>query len=565
MADITQSIADSVWYGWGDPALAEPLSEHALAYLTDELRLGSISPTRLPVDLSEVRLGDSRLDERRLALLRDAVGSDAVFTDRTERIRHAGGKSTVDLLRIRAGVAGEAPDAVICPETSEQVADLLRVCAAEKIAVVPFGGGTSVVGGVRATPGRFDAVVSVDLHRLNRMLSLDPVSRTAVFQAGIRGPALEAALADRGFTLGHLPQSHQEASLGGYAATRSAGQSSAGYGRSDELITALRVEAPAGTLRLGGHAPASATGPGLLDLLIGSEGVYGIITEVTVSIVPKPLEKAFGAWSFPSFEAGAEALRELIQGDEHGEVPTVCRLSDVDETDANLRLAGGRSVEYLRRYLQMRGHTHPALGIFVWEGRRGSTAARRRRSARVFRRHGGVAVTASPARAWDRGRFLAPYRRDELLTRGVLVETLETATSWANLHATHRAVHAAITGALEMNGAPCHVQTHISHLYPGGASLYYTFVAGMEGDGIEQCLRVKRAASEAIVVSGAAISHHHAIGSDHAEYLAEQIGALAEDVLGAVKYALDPVGILNPGKLIRLEDGISDATAEVPQ
>src|SRR5690554_2740050 len=546
-ADVTESIPHSVWNGWGDPAQGHPLSEHALSYLKRELALDSVELSHPSVDLSEVSVSASALDERVIAELRAIVGADHVATDDVSRIVHAGGKSTPDLLRRRAGDAARAPDAVVKPETNDQVADVLTLCATEHIAVIPFGGGTSVVGGVEPLRWPFASAITLDLTRMNRLLSIDTESRTATLQAGIRGPAIEAVLAQHGFTLGHFPQSHQQATLGGYAATRSAGQSSTGYGRSDELITGLRVETPSGTLTLGGHAPADAAGPHLTQLLLGSEGVLGVITEVTVTITPRPVEKSYGAWAFPSFEAGAAALRELIQDTPAGDVPEVVRLSDVDETQANFELAGGRTIAALRRYLALRGVQHPSLALFVWEGGRGGTRGRKRRCGRVLRAHGGVYVTGRPASSWDEGRFLAPYRRDELLTRGVFVETLETATSWSKLNATHDSVRDAVIGAI---GSPCHVQAHISHVYPGGASLYYTVVAAMEGDGLEQYRRMKVAASEAIVAGGATITHHHAVGIDHAPYLEAEIGGLGLSVIAAAKRELDPVGILNPGKLI---------------
>ncbi|MHA6693339.1 FAD-binding oxidoreductase [Homoserinimonas sp. A520] len=546
-ADITESISHSVWNAWGDPTHAHPLGENALAYLQSELSLESTAPTHQPVELSDVHPAPSSLPETAIHALGAIVGDANVATDDVTRIVHAGGKSTTDLLRRRSGDVAGAPDAVVFPGGNEEVAEILAFCAIERIAVVPFGGGTSVVGGVEPLRGPFASVIILDLGRLNRLLSLDTESRTATFQAGIRGPAIEAALAQHGFTLGHLPQSHQQATLGGYAATRSAGQSSTGYGRSDELVTAIRAETPSGTLNLGGHAPADATGPHLTQLLLGSEGVLGVITEVTVRVVPRPAEKSYGAWAFPSFEAGAAALRALIQDTPSGDLPAVVRLSDVAETAANFEVAGGRTVALLRRYLAARGLQHPALALFVWEGARGQTAGRKRRCARVFRAHGGVYVTAKPASSWDDGRFLAPYRRDELLTRGVFVETLETAASWSRLAETHAAVHDALTSAL---GSRCHLQTHVSHVYPGGASLYYTVLAPLEGDGLEQYRRMKTAASEAIVRSGATISHHHAVGIDHAPYLAAEIGELGLAVLAAVKRTLDPVGIMNPGKLI---------------
>jgi alkyldihydroxyacetonephosphate synthase len=527
---------------------------HALAYLQAELQLDSIAPTHDPVDLSEVRVAPSAIAERALAGLRDVVGQPNIATDDVARIVHAGGKSTTDLLRRRRGDVSGAPDAVVFPGSSAEVAEVLALCAAERIAVVPFGGGTSVVGGVEPLRGPFASVIALDLGRLDRLLSIDVDSRTATFQAGIRGPAIEAALVEHGFTLGHLPQSHQQATLGGYAATRSAGQSSTGYGRSDELVTAVRVETPSGTLDLGGRAPADAAGPHLTQLVLGSEGVFGVITEVTVAIVPAPAEKSYGAWAFPSFEAGARALRALMQDAARSDVPEVVRLSDAAETAANFELAGGRKITLLRRYLARRGKQHPAIALFAWEGRRGSTAARKRRCARVFRAHGGVFVTAAPARSWDDGRFLAPYRRDELLTRGVFVETLETAAQWSRLAPTHDAVHDALTAALTATGSRCHVQAHVSHVYRGGASLYYTVAAPLEGDGLEQYRRMKSAASEAIIAAGATITHHHAVGVDHAPYLSAEIGELGLSVLAAVKRTLDPVGILNPGKLLAPED-----------
>src|SRR5690554_5483088 len=403
-ADVTETIPHSVWNGWGDPSHGHPLSDHALAYLKRELALDSVELTHPSVELSEVRVSASTLDERAIAGLHDILGADHVATDDVSRIVHAGGKSTPDLLRRRAGDATGAPDAVVQPGTNTEVAEVLALCAIERIAVIPFGGGTSVVGGVEPLRGPFTSAITLDLGRMHRLLSIDKESRTATFQAGIRGPAIEAALAEHGFTLGHFPQSHQQASLGGYAATRSAGQSSTGYGRSDELVAGLRVETPSGTLNLGGHAPADAAGPDLTQLMLGSEGTLGVITEVTVTIVPAPVEKSYGAWAFPSFEAGAAALRELSQDVPAGDVPEVVRLSDVDETQANFELAGGRTIAALRRYLAGRGVQHPSLALFVWEGGRGSTRGRKRRCARVFRSHGGVYVTGRPPRCGADGR-----------------------------------------------------------------------------------------------------------------------------------------------------------------
>ena len=546
---VTDEIPRSVWYGWGDPAQARPLNAGALEFLRRTLKLSSVAAEHPPVDLSAVRVGPMTLSESVLGELRAVTGSEHVATDDTTRILHAGGKSTPDLLRRRHGDALDAPDAVVFPGSAEEVRALLAVCVQRKLAVVAFGGGTSVVGGVEPLRGHFPAVVAFDMRRMDRLLHVDPLARTATFEAGIRGPALEAALAPHGLTLGHFPQSHQEATLGGYVATRSAGQASTGYGRSNDLVKSVHLETPAGPFDAGSAAPGSAAGPRLLDVAVGSEGTLGIITSATVKVVPVPAQKVYGAWAFPSFEAGAEALRLLRHDGARGDMPHVARLSDTDETASSFKL-GGWKTGALSRYLSLRGQKAPALALFVWEGDSHGARAGKRRSGRIMRKAGGISVGPLPGRSWEHGRFSGPYLRDELLTRGVYVETLETAATWGRLGQTYALVRQSILDALAENGAAVIVQTHASHVYSDGASLYFTFLAGLEKDGLAQNSRVKAAASKAIVDGGATITHHHAVGTDHAPYMGAEIGELGLQVLAGIKGVLDPAGIMNPGKLI---------------
>ena len=544
----TVEIPRSVWYGWGDPAHATSLSANALAYLSATLKLASVKPVHPPVDITEVRVGEPALSAEVLAELRAACGTEYVSTERLDRIEHSGGKSTEDLLRIRAGDALGAPDAVIFPGSAEEIREVLAVCAAHGIAVTAFGGGTSVVGGVAPLRGTFDASITLDMRRMDKLLYLDPRSRTATFEAGLRGPGIEAALEPHGFTLGHFPQSHQEATLGGYIATRSAGQASTGYGRSDDLVKSVHLETPAGPLVAGSTAPGTAAGPKLLDVIVGSEGAFGVITSATLKVVPVPTHKSYGSWSFASFTAGAEAIRRLRHEGLAGDLPHVCRLSDSDETASTFKL-GGPKTAALGKYLSVRGQVAPALALFVWEGATKETVARKRRSARILRAAGGIRTGAIPARAWEHGRFSGPYLRDELLTRGVYVETLETSATWTSLDSTYHAVREAILKSLAEHGGSGYVQSHISHIYPDGASLYFTYLAGLEPDGLAQHERVKQAASKAIVAAGSTITHHHSVGTDHAPYLEAEIGALGLEVLRGIKKTLDPAGIMNPGKL----------------
>jgi alkyldihydroxyacetonephosphate synthase len=536
-----------IWHGWGDPARRTGLSPTAMALLSAQLGLTDRSTP--PVGVDEVRIRPTALPDAVATELAGVVGDLYVRTDRDSRLLHAGGKSYPDLLRRRTGDAEDAPDAVVLPASHDEVQRLLDVCVSHAVAVVPFGGGTSVVGGVEPVRGRFAALIAMDLSRLDQLVALDRESMTATLQAGLRGPQAEALLNKEGFTLGHFPQSYEHASIGGYAATRSAGQASTGYGRFDELVVGLRMATPAGELVLD-HGPASAAGPDLRALALGSEGVFGVVTEVTLHVRKQPEERVYEGWFFRSFDDGATALQALAQ---QRVAPDVVRLSDEDETRVTFALAGGGGFKrtLAMRWLKMRGYADGCLVIVGWEGSGASVSARRTTAGDVLRANKGLRLGESVGRAWEHGRFDGPYLRDELMDRGVLVETLETAAPWSRLREVHTAVGSAIRNALATERAQPIVMCHVSHLYETGGSLYFTFAAAADdGHELDQWRAAKTAACEAIVAAGSTITHHHAIGIDHAPYLGAEIGDLGIEILRAVKQRLDPTGILNPGKLI---------------
>ncbi len=538
------------WWGWGDASHRSTLPEHALGFLAETLGLADrLHP---PVALGQVRLQASALGEQTLAALRGIVGAEGVRDDHAERVFHAAGKGYLDLVRLRAGEPDGAPDAVILPSDREQVRAVLALCAQSSLAVVPFGGGTSVVGGVAPTRGQHGGVLALDTRRMGEVLELDRESLTVTVQAGARAPALERHLAARGLTLGHFPQSFEYVSLGGCAATRSAGQASSGYGSIEEMVLGLRFAAPAGDIELPA-VPASAAGPELRRLFVGSEGTLGVICELDLRVRPAPAERVYEGVFFESFAAGAQALRALAQ--QHAS-PDVARLSDEQETRVSLALAGagGLKGRLGRMYLGARGYGDSGcLAILGFEGAPGELAVRRRRARELVRRNGGLAVGRSPGDAWLKGRFSAPYLRDELLTRGVMVETLETATRWSNLERLHRDVARAISEALAGCGTPGLVMCHVSHVYETGASLYFTFLASRRAeDEAGQWRTVKEAASRAITTGGGTITHHHAVGLDHAPWMEAEVGSTGVAALRALKSELDPAGIMNPGKLLPL-------------
>jgi len=535
------------WWGWGDPARPPGLPAHALGFLSESV--GVAQRPRPPVALSRVRIEPSGLDEATLAALGRIVGAEHVRSDHEERVLHAAGKGYPDLVRLRAGEPLGAPDAVVLPGDGAELAGLLELCGRSSLAVVPFGGGTSVVGGVEPLRGEHAGVIALDTSRICELLALEEESRTVTVGAGMRAPALERMLAKRGLTLGHYPQSFEYVSLGGCAATRSAGQASTGYGRFEAMIVGLRMATPSGELVLPAQ-PASAAGPSLRGLAIGSEGTLGVICELSLRVRPAPREQLYEGVFFEDFAAGAQALRALAQ---RGAAPEVARLSDEAETRMSLALAGtgGAKGRLGRLYLRARGYAEGCLAIFGWEGEPGEASARRERGRALVREHGGLGVGRSPGEAWRHGRFSAPYLRDELLTLGVMVETLETATQWSNLGRLHEAVGGAIERALREAGTPGLVMCHISHLYETGASLYFTFIARRrEGDEIGQWRSAKEAASEAIVGHGGTITHHHAVGRDHAGWMTAEVGHTGTRALRALKAELDPTGIMNPGKLV---------------
>jgi alkyldihydroxyacetonephosphate synthase len=503
---------------WGNPRTPEPMPSLAAAALE---ALGAHPRAQV----RGFRVPDSALGSEAMAALTAVVGAGHVVEDADTRVQHTRGYSTPDLLRLWAGDVTDAPDAVIYPADHDEVIGVLKVCAEHRIAVVPFAGGTSVVGGLTPARAGFTAVVVLDVRRMDRLLALDEISRTATLQAGVRGPRAEELLRASGFTLGHFPQSYEGASIGGYAAARSAGQSSAGYGRFDEMVVGLALATPQGMIELG-TAPRSAAGPDLRQLVLGSEGVFGVITSVTVRIRPVPAYRAFEGWRFASFEAGADALRALAQD---GPLPTVLRLSDEMETAVNFAVQSG------------------CLAVTGYEGTATEAQARRAAASAVLAAHGGTALGSGPGEEWRESRFRGPYLRDPILEAGGLVETLETATFWSRLSELKAAVTAAITGSL---GESTIVLCHISHVYETGASLYFTVLAAQDDDPLAQWAAAKQAASNAIRSVGATITHHHGVGTDHRDTYHAEVGPLAVAALRAVKQTLDPDGILNPGVLI---------------
>lgn len=540
---MSEPRRDTRWWGWGDPAEPADLGAAGERMLAE--RGIAVQDDGRPPELAAVDIPEA-LDLPGSVVA--AAGRENVYTGAEDRIRHANGQNYLDLLARRSGRLELAPDAVVVPESAERIAPILEACCAARIAVVPFGGGSSVVGGVAPLRGEQEMVISLDLAAL-RGIEVDERSLTARLGAGLRGPEAEALLADRGFTLGHFPQSFEYATIGGFAATRSAGQSSSGYGRFDSMVSSVRLITPEAELSTLG-TPHTSIGPALREVAVGSEGILGVIPDVDVRIRPLPQTRRYEAWIVEDFEAGNEIVRKLAQEDR---LPTIIRVSDVPETEVNLTMSlpSGAAGSLFRRYLKLRGREGGALMITGFEGSSDQVHRSRSDVAGELRRGGGVYLGQAAGKGWEKGRFRGPYLREALLDRGVLVETLETAQQWSGHRALYEAVRTALETELAANGMDGIVMCHLSHAYRDGASLYFTVIAsqGSEG-GAVNWPKLKRRACEAIQTSGGTLSHHHATGRDHTPWLEGEIGTAGIDALAALKERFDPAGIMNPGKLL---------------
>ncbi len=546
------------WNGWGpvghdDGAFSAP---QLWRFLDETLGAGAVRDTPAAT-FADVSMPPSSLSFGDVGPFQ-SLGCE-VSSRPEDRAFHARGDSYRDLLDLRAGMLTPAPDAVVYPRDRDACARVVEIAAERDIAIVPFGGGTSVVGGVSPLRGARRAVIALDVTRMNRLVSLDRVSMTATAEAGIHGPDLEAMLQAKGVTLGHYPQSFEFSTLGGWIAARGAGQQSNRYGKAEDWLVSARLATPRG-LWATENFPASAAGPRLTDLVVGSEGVLGVVTDATFVVHDKPTHDDYRAWLLPDFRSGCEAVREIVQA---GLPVSTLRLSDEDETYFYRALGRLQSPpKFAHRvedaYLKLRGFGGDKCALIAGvEGDAELVAYTRARLAAILRRHGALHVGAGPARKWRAGRFHGPYLRDPLMDRGIGVDTLETATDWSRLPRLYAAVREALATAMKTHAGVAGGRglrlAHISHSYRDGASLYFTYVWPRAVESLDAAIAqwraIKAAASEAIAANGGTISHHHGVGVDHAPWMAREKGEASMEALRALKRSLDPNGVMNPGKM----------------
>ncbi len=543
--------------GWGSPDKVYDLA--ARPFLWDFVRRESglddtvVSPARAA---ASVTVPPPRLIPAFIDAVRSALGADHVSTDAQVRLLHTYGKSYRDLLRARSLAPGRSPDAVLFPASRAEVEAILRAAVEHGVQVVPFGGGTNICGGVEADPSRPGMAVTVSLRRMNRVLAVDRVARTARIEAGALGPELEAALNAQGFSLGHFPDSFEFSTLGGWLATRSAGMQSDAYGKIEDMVVSLTLCTPRGTL-VTPNVPRSATGPDLAQIAVGSEGTLGLITEAVMRIHPVG-EREYRGVLVPGFDVGITLVRELTH---RGALPTTTRLSNQQETALGFAMKPrshgvealvSKAFKFHLRHVRRFPMENACLMIVGFEASsRGELAARRNRTLAICREFGAVDLGRGVGTRWFAGKYDYPYLRDVVMDRGGMVDVTETAATWDVLPALYNDVKTSVHAHLRRDEFPGYVGCHLSHSYAAGACLYFTFAARAEvGRELAQYLETKKLIFEILLRHGATPTHHHAVGYELLPWMARHLGPTGVDLLRGLKHAVDPQNLCNPGKLL---------------
>jgi alkyldihydroxyacetonephosphate synthase len=533
----TESMGTKRWNGWGSDDHVTVLDEAARAFLAE--RVGPTQP-----------LQSAPLDQVLAAIPASRLGNSTLFkTDARERLMHARGQSLPDWLALRHGRIGPVADGVALPQTHEEAVAALNEAQKIGATVIPYGGGTSVVGHL-TVPGGDRPVVNISLERMNQLLDLDETSMLARIGAGTPGPQVEAQLKQHGWLLGHFPQSYEYSTVGGWVVTRSSGQQSLRYGRIEQMFAAGKLATPRGEWLVGGH-PASSAGPDMREVVLGSEGRIGLLTEATMRVRRLPEREDFHGVFFPSWEAGFEAARRLVQAD----LPlSMVRVSNPIETDTQLRIAGhAEMIAWMRRYLRLRGlGAMPSMMVFGTTGSARDVVRMRRDALAIARQCGGINIGRPMGKTWNAKRYFGPYLRNTLWDLGYAADTVETAINWPQATGMMQAIEEAARNALSSENERVHAFTHLSHVYRQGCSIYSTFIYRASADyetNFARWQKLKRTVSETIVQHGGTISHQHGVGADHAPYLPAEKGALGIDLLRSVAQTFDPQGLMNPGKL----------------
>ncbi|SNU00773.1 alkyldihydroxyacetonephosphate synthase [Ruaniaceae bacterium KH17] len=545
------------WWGWGVEGVAFHHEDkpNFAPFVYQKLGLDLSGSADTPPTFDEIDAPASSASEELLTALRTIVGEGQVVTEDLDRVVHTYGKSLRDLLMVRANLLPRIPDVIVYPSNELEVQKVLAFAVAEDAVVIPFGGGSNIVGSLTPYAGESRIIISLDMGRLRRVLGIDEDSGLARIEAGVLGPDMEEQLNQRGWTMGHFPDSFTHSSLGGWVATRSSGMQSDKYGDIADITRGLRMARPDGVVEL--HAlPSTSTGPSVREMILGSEGRLGVITEVTVNVHRIPEQREIQAYLFPSFNAGVEAMRLIAESDAS---PSITRVSDANETaftfatQKESKGIGGKVQVGLFKVLEKRGWDmeRVALSFIGYEGSPSHVKYQKSIVGKIVRSQGGIGIGSGPGKLYDQKKFDTPYIRDFLLDRGACADVSETAAPWSKLPQLHANVVAAANEAYDRLGiTPGWIMCHLSHSYHSGACLYFTFAyVSKSDDSISEYDGVKSTIQQAFIDNGATLSHHHGVGLEHAPWMEGDISKGGVELIQGLFEFADPKHVLNPRKV----------------
>ncbi len=539
-------------FKWGDPQAYKHPNKKLFKEIKEQFHLTD-------EDFKEARsYGDEvvsfkkspKLSKKDIDFFTRLCGSENVSVDEYFRTKFSSGKTIEEAISLRDGKVGPLCDLVVHPRNKDEIVNIVKYCNKNKIPIYVYGGGSSVNFGLRPSKGGISLVMST---HMNKILEVNPINQTVTVEAGIMGPDLETALNNAkelyktpyNYTCGHFPQSFEFSSAGGWISALGSGQASSYYGDAYDLVISQEYITPAGVIKTLDY-PATATGPKVNDIFKGSEGCFGVLTEITFKIFRyMPENRRYFGFIFPSFQDAINAGREISQG-EFG-MPAVFRISDEEETHIGLKLYGIDGT-ILDKLMQLRGYKPMKRCLFLGttEGEKNFTRNVKRQVKKICKKHGGMYITGLPSKMWEPGRYKDPYLREDLQDYGILIDTLETAVKWDNLHKVHQEVREFVKSRPE---TIC--MTHSSHFYPQGTNLYFIYI--MKDNGLQEYIDFQSGIIERINSSGGSLSHHHGVGKMIAPWMEKHLGKEQMEVLRALKRHFDPNNIMNPGGQMGLD------------
>ncbi len=559
MTDNSRSgVAHMKWWGWGKDGVGFHHEDKPgfAPFVLEAVGLDLLSATRAgEPSFADLAVPASNASAAFIETLTAIAGAEHVTRDDMSRVIHTYGKSLRDLVRIRNNWIERAPDVVVYPADEAEVQAVVDAAVAANAVIIPFGGGSNIASSLEPLPEETRTIVSLDLGRLRKVIEIDTDSGLARIQAGAQGPDLEAQLNAQGWTIGHFPDSFTHSTVGGWVATRSSGMQSDKYGDIADIARGLRVVRAGGVLVLR-PLPSTSSGPSVREMILGSEGRLGVITEVTVQVHRTPEKRDVYAYFFPNWKAGIAAMQEIAESDA---APSITRISDSRETGFSLATSKDRTgfdkflaATVLPTIMKSKGWTLEdiCLSFIGFEG--AASHAKRQKSLvdAIVKKHGGMGVGKGPGILYDQKKFDTPYLRDFLLDMGAAGDVSETAAPWSKLVALHDNVYVAAQAAFDAIGIKGWIMSHMSHSYHSGACLYFTFAFVFGKDPIAEYNTVKSAIQQAFVDSDGTISHHHGVGLEHSPWLTEDISAQGVKIMAGLFESADPASNFNPGKIL---------------